>query len=100
MSWFSNAYEIKYLTGMSKYWAMAASHHRLAWIHPFLDGNGRVSRLFTDCFMRAIGLKSYGLWSMSRDLLVRVSSIINILLLQIDKDKVVAMAEEDYLMMG
>lgn len=45
---------------------MAASHHRLAWIHPFLDGNGRVTRLFTDCFMRAIGLKSYGLWSMSR----------------------------------
>lgn len=66
MSWFSNAYKVKYLPGMSKYWAMAASHHRLAWIHPFLDGNGRVSRLFTDCFMRAIGLKSYGLWSMSR----------------------------------
>lgn len=66
MAWFANAYQVKYLPGMSKYWAMAASHHRLAWIHPFLDGNGRVSRLFTDCFMRAIGLKSYGLWSMSR----------------------------------
>ena len=23
----------------------AAAHHRLAWIHPFLDGNGRVARL-------------------------------------------------------
>jgi len=66
MSWFSSEYKIKYLHGLRKYWAMAASHHRLAWIHPFLDGNGRVSRLFTDCFMRAIGLKSYGLWSMSR----------------------------------
>ena len=22
---------------------VAASHHRLAWIHPFLDGNGRVA---------------------------------------------------------
>ncbi|MFU9047833.1 Fic family protein [Acinetobacter tibetensis] len=66
MSWFANAYKVEYLHGLSKYYAMAASHHRLAWIHPFLDGNGRVTRLFTDCFMRAIGLKSYGLWSMSR----------------------------------
>lgn len=66
MSGFSSAYKIEYLHGLSKYYAMAASHHRLAWIHPFLDGNGRVTRLFTDCFMRAIGLKSYGLWSMSR----------------------------------
>ena len=66
MSWFANAYKVENLHGLSKYYAMAASHHRLAWIHPFLDGNGRVTRLFTDCFMRAIGLKSYGLWSMSR----------------------------------
>lgn len=66
MSWFASAYKIEYLHGLSKYYAMAASHHRLAWIHPFLDGNGRVTRLFTDCFMRGIGLKSYGLWSMSR----------------------------------
>ncbi len=66
MSWFANAYKVEYLHGLSKYYAMAASHHRLAWVHPFLDGNGRVTRLFTDCFMRAIGLKSYGLWSMSR----------------------------------
>ena len=25
--------------------AAAAAHHRLLWIHPFLDGNGRVARL-------------------------------------------------------
>ena len=25
----------------------AAAHHRLAWIHPFLDGNGRVARLLS-----------------------------------------------------
>src|SRR5580692_3830425 len=25
--------------------ATAAAHHRLLWIHPFLDGNGRVARL-------------------------------------------------------
>jgi Fic family protein len=25
----------------------AAAHHRLLWIHPFLDGNGRVARLMS-----------------------------------------------------
>ncbi len=27
--------------------ASAAAHHRLLWIHPFLDGNGRVARLMS-----------------------------------------------------
>ena len=27
--------------------ALAGAHHRLAWMHPFLDGNGRVARLHT-----------------------------------------------------
>lgn len=27
--------------------AAAAAHHRLLWIHPFLDGNGRVARLMS-----------------------------------------------------
>lgn len=29
---------------LKKLVGVAASHHRLAWIHPFLDGNGRVAR--------------------------------------------------------
>ena len=66
MSFFSTQYKLIDSMGLEKYYRAAASHHRLAWIHPFLDGNGRVTRLFTDCYMKAIGLTSYGLWSMSR----------------------------------
>ncbi|MGY2134440.1 Fic family protein [Hymenobacter sp. HD11105] len=47
---------------------IAAAHHRLAWVHPFLDGNGRVTRLFSDAAFRAEGLHAGGLWSMSRGL--------------------------------
>ena len=48
--------------------ALAAAHHRLVWIHPFLDGNGRVVRLFSDaCFLNE-QLDAAGLWSISRGL--------------------------------
>jgi len=47
---------------------IAAAHHRLAWLHPFLDGNGRVIRLFSDAAFLAEGLAAGGLWSMSRGL--------------------------------
>ncbi|MBK7764726.1 MAG: Fic family protein [Sulfuritalea sp.] len=43
----------------------AAAHHRGAWVHPFLDGNGRAVRLQTHC---ALWPLSAGLWSMSRGL--------------------------------
>jgi len=46
--------------------AAAAAHHRLAWIHPFLDGNGRVTRLFTLAWFSKIGLAGDGLWTLSR----------------------------------
>ncbi|MEI8264849.1 MAG: Fic family protein [Betaproteobacteria bacterium] len=42
--------------------ALAAAHHRLAWTHPFLDGNGRVTRLHTHLLLQAGGLTG-GLWS-------------------------------------
>lgn len=46
---------------------VAASHHRLAWIHPFLDGNGRVARLVSHAKLRELGIGST-LWSVSRGL--------------------------------
>lgn len=42
--------------------AIAAAHHRLAWIHPFRDGNGRVARLHTAMALGHMGL-THGLWS-------------------------------------
>lgn len=42
--------------------AIACAHHQLAWIHPFIDGNGRVCRLHSHLALRAAGL-SNGLWS-------------------------------------
>ncbi|RYF68141.1 MAG: Fic family protein [Comamonadaceae bacterium] len=42
--------------------AAAASHQRLAWIHPFRDGNGRVARLHTHLLLGRLGLTN-GLWS-------------------------------------
>ena len=42
--------------------AMAAAHQRLAWIHPFLDGNGRVARLHSHLVLGQMGLTN-GLWS-------------------------------------
>lgn len=46
--------------------AIGASHHRLAWMHPFRDGNGRVVRLHSDTVIRRLGIDGGGLWSLSR----------------------------------
>lgn len=48
--------------------AAAAAHHRLAWIHPFGDGNGRVARLQSQAALIAAGVDSGGLWTLSRGL--------------------------------
>lgn len=47
--------------------ASAAAHHRLAWIHPFLDGNGRVMRLMSHAVLRD-ALDTGGVWSIARGL--------------------------------
>ncbi|TVP88646.1 MAG: Fic family protein [Pseudomonadaceae bacterium] len=47
-----------------------ACHHRMAFVHPFPDGNGRVVRLLTHLQLHYLGLAS-PLWSMSRGLAKR-----------------------------
>jgi Fic family protein len=45
----------------------AAAHHRLAWIHPFLDGNGRVARLMSHAMLLET-LDTGAVWSVARGL--------------------------------
>ena len=51
----------------------AAAHHRLLWIHPFLDGNGRVARLMSHAMLRD-ALDTGGIWSIARGLARRESA--------------------------
>lgn len=52
--------------------SMAAAHHRLLWIHPFLDGNGRVARLMSHATTFSM-LDTGGIWSIARGLARNVS---------------------------
>ncbi len=47
--------------------AAATAHHRLLWIHPFLDGNGRVARLMSHAMLLE-SLGTGGAWSVARGL--------------------------------
>jgi Fic family protein len=51
----------------------AGAHHRLVWIHPYLDGNGRVARLISYAMLRK-ALDTCGLWSVARGLARRVQT--------------------------
>jgi Fic family protein len=61
------AYSSRMLSKSQRMVAIAAAHHRLAWIHPFLDGNGRVTRLMSHALLRELGVGAE-LWSVSRGL--------------------------------
>jgi Fic family protein len=64
---FKQAYAADRLTKPRQAIAVAAAHHRLLWIHPFVDGNGRVTRLMSHAMLLDLGVGS-GLWSISRGL--------------------------------
>lgn len=54
--------------GEAKIIAAAAGHAKLAWLHPFRDGNGRSVRLYTSLFLARCGINRANLWSLSRGL--------------------------------
>lgn len=68
MQSYCETYHPGHFKGDRKLIAIMAAHHRFMWIHPFLDGNGRIGRLLTDAALKACGLDSYGVWCLSRGL--------------------------------
>ncbi len=68
MRYFSERYRFAPLGKASRILAIPAAHHRFNYIHPFPDGNGRVSRLMSHAMAHAAGIGAHGLWSVSRGL--------------------------------
>jgi Fic family protein len=68
MNHFASQYRMDRLGEGSRIIAIPAAHHRFNYIHPFLDGNGRVSRLMSHAMALHAGVGAYGLWSISRGL--------------------------------
>lgn len=68
MAHFEARYRFALMGRASRIMATAAAHHRFNFIHPFLDGNGRVSRLMSHAMASEAGIGAHGLWSISRGL--------------------------------
>lgn len=62
MERFHEAY--RHLGQLDSILAAACAHHRLLWIHPFIDGNGRVARMMSYAMLRR-SLNTGGLWSVA-----------------------------------
>lgn len=67
MARFDSAYQSPPLSKLRQIQAVGAVHHRLLWIHPFLDGNGRVARLMSHALFKRLGIGT-SLWSVARGL--------------------------------
>ncbi|HEY2476626.1 MAG TPA: Fic family protein [Candidatus Cybelea sp.] len=68
MRYFSERYQLSDLGIAMRIVSIPAAHHRFNYIHPFPDGNGRVSRLMSHAMAHASGIGAHGLWSISRGL--------------------------------
>ncbi|MDY6903195.1 MAG: Fic family protein [Thermodesulfobacteriota bacterium] len=66
LSEFADLYNPSNFHGDEKLIAASAAHHRLTWLHPFRDGNGRVARLFISFYLSAIKINKSSLWSINR----------------------------------
>jgi Fic family protein len=68
MEYFEARYRLDPLGKAARILAIPAAHHRFNYIHPFPDGNGRVSRLMSHAMAIKAGIGAHGLWSISRGL--------------------------------
>lgn len=68
MDYFEEHYALANARLATKILAIPAAHHRFNYIHPFPDGNGRVSRLMSHAMSLHAGIGAHGLWSISRGL--------------------------------
>lgn len=68
MQYFADRYRFDRIGKAGRIIAMAAAHHRFNYIHPFPDGNGRVSRLMSHAIAWRADIAAHGLWSISRGL--------------------------------
>lgn len=67
MARFDSAYGSPPLSKTRQIQTVGAVHHRFLWIHPFLDGNGRVARLMSHALLERLGIGT-SLWSVARGL--------------------------------
>jgi Fic family protein len=65
MARFDLAYRAPPLNKLRQIQTVGAVHHRFLWIHPFLDGNGRVARLMSHALLKRLGIGT-SLWSVAR----------------------------------
>ena len=68
MRHFADRYRFDRMGKAGRILAIAAAHHRFNYIHPFPDGNGRVSRLMSHAMAWKADIAAHGLWSISRGL--------------------------------
>ena len=68
MRYFGQRYRFDGVGRAGRIIAIAAAHHRFNYIHPFPDGNGRVSRLMSHAMAWHADVAAHGLWSISRGL--------------------------------
>ena len=68
MRYFEERFTLDRMGRAAQLMAIASAHHRFNYIHPFLDGNGRVSRLMSHAMASVSGVGARGLWSISRGL--------------------------------
>ncbi|MGI6850662.1 Fic family protein [Mesorhizobium sp. 1B3] len=61
MDYFERRYRFEKLGKAGRVLAIPAAHHRFNYIHPFPDGNGRVSRLMSHAMAHEAGIAAHGL---------------------------------------